>query len=546
MIGATRMRDPAVRDRPRGTVVQVATSVAGGFGPTAVVARLVPLAVLAVAAAATAQESPGDGVVWPAERIEPVDLAASFAGIDGEASFVLLDAESGRVRVFGTDRSRRRALPASTFKIPNTLIALETGVVDGPEFRLPFDSTANPPQPGWPRSWPRDQTLRSAFRNSVVWYYRELARRVGPALMTAWLDRLAYGNGATSPAVDRFWLDGDLGISPQEQVEFLRRLWAGELPVSERSASVLRELMALDEGPGWQLYGKTGTAEITPTRELGWLVGAVEREREDATGADVSLFALYMEGERVWEEWPPDRRAELVERILLGLGALPTGAGPVAARSGDGTDEPPHVSATETARVASSSPAAEPDRWLLAFMDVETTGLVPGWHEMIDLGLVVTDLEGAPVDSLFLRIQPEHPERASEGAIAVNAFDPDRWRELGALDPGVAADSLARFQRRVAGDRSVMLVAFNSWFDTAFLDHLFRGTGRSWRELYHYFVMDVPSMAWSLGHRGLTGSELSAALGVPDEPHVAEEHTGLTGARLNARLYRALRRERSP
>lgn len=209
-------------------------------------------------------------------------------------------------------------------------------------------------------------------------------------------------------------------------------------------------------------------------------------------------------------------------------------------------DEPSHVSATETAPVALAFPAADPDRWLLAFLDIETTGLVPGWHEMIDLGLVVADLEGVPLDSLFLRIQPEHPERTSEGARHVNAFDPARWRELGALGPSAAVDSLVRFQRRVAGERDVMLVAFNSWFDTAFLDHLFRGAGRSWRELYHYFVMDVPSMAWSLGYRGLTGSELSTALGVPDEPHVAEEHTGLTGARLNARLYRALLRQINP
>lgn len=213
---------------------------------------------------------------------------------------------------------------------------------------------------------------------------------------------------------------------------------------------------------------------------------------------------------------------------------------------GDETDAPSFVSATETAPVARTSPTEDSDRWLLAFLDVETTGLVPGWHEMIDLGLVVTDLEGAPVDSLFLRIQPEHPERASEGAVAVNAFDPERWREMGALAPAAAVDSLVRFQRRAAGDRPVMLVAFNSWFDTAFLDHLFRGSGRSWRELYHYFVMDVPSMAWSLGLRGLTGSELSSTLGVPDEPHVAEQHTGLTGARLNARLYRALLRHRNP
>jgi len=514
--------------------------------PVVVAACLASLAVPRVVAGQE-REPGGDGAVWTAGRIEIVDLASMFEGIDGEVAFVLLDTESGRVRIHGTDRSRRRALPASTFKIPNTLVALETGVADGSDFRLPFDSASTPPQPWWPRSWPRDQTLGSAFRNSVVWTYQELARRIGPERMAAWVERLGYGNGATSPAVDRFWLDGDLRISPQEQVEFLRRLWAGELPVSDRSAEVVRELMALDEGAGWRLYGKTGTAGLTPTRELGWLVGAVERERLDGSGSGVSLYALSMEGERVWEAWPPDRRADLVEAILVRLGTIPVGAIPYdAARPGVATRAPPFVVATETAPVAPASPAAGPDRWLLAFLDVETTGLVPGWHEMIDLGLVVTDLEGTAVDSLFLRIQPEFPDRTSEGARTVNAFDPERWRTLGALGPGAAADSLVRFQRRVAGDRTVMLVAFNSWFDTAFLDHLFRRTGRGWRELYHYFVLDIPSMAWSRGHRGLTGSELSAALGVPDEPHVAEEHTGLTGARLNARLYRALVQDRTP
>jgi len=93
----------------------------------------------------------------------------------------------------------------------------------------------------------------------------------------------------------------------------------------------------------------------------------------------------------------------------------------------------------------------------------------------------------------------------------------------------------------VAGDRSVLPVAFNSWFDAAFLDHLFRSQGASWRTLYHYFVLDVPSMAWAMGYRDLTGGELARRLGVADEPHVAEDHTGITGAMLNVRIYRALR-----
>jgi DNA polymerase III alpha subunit (gram-positive type) len=185
-------------------------------------------------------------------------------------------------------------------------------------------------------------------------------------------------------------------------------------------------------------------------------------------------------------------------------------------------------------------PDENPDGWLLAFVDVETTGLIPGHHEMIDIGIVITDLDGTQLDELFVRIQPEHPDRTSEGARAVNAFDEERWRELGALSVGDAIDQIVRFHKDTGGDRNIMMVAFNSHFDASFLDHLFRSRDRSWRELYHYFILDLPSMAWSLGIRGLTGSSISGILGIEDEPHVAELHTGITGARLNARIYRAL------
>ncbi len=209
-----------------------------------------------------------------------------------------------------------------------------------------------------------------------------------------------------------------------------------------------------------------------------------------------------------------------------------------------GTELPPFVAAAQGGSPAGDGPAQAPEAWLLAFVDVETTGLVPGWHEMIDIGVVLTELDGREVDSFFLRIQPLHPERLNEGARQVNAFDAERWRELGAVDAAQAVERLREFRSRVAQGRSVILVAFNSQFDAAFLDQLFRSADANWRELFHYFVMDVPSMAWSLGLRGLTGQALAEALRTPDEPRVAEDHTGLTGALLNARLYRALEARR--
>lgn len=202
---------------------------------------------------------------------------------------------------------------------------------------------------------------------------------------------------------------------------------------------------------------------------------------------------------------------------------------------------PAYVATVEAAVPTTSVPANEPDQWLLAHLDVETTGLVAGYHEMIDAGFVITDLDGTVVDSLYIRIQPEHPERLSAGAARVNGFDAAKWKQLGALTTRQAVDTILAFNRRAAGDKHVLLVAFNSQFDAGFLDALMRRDGHTWRELFHYFVLDIPSMAWSLGYRELTGAALAKRLNLPDEPRVAEDHTGITGAMLNVRIYRALR-----
>lgn len=243
-----------------------------------------------------------------------VHLDSFFTAVDGPGSFILLDSRKQTLLVHNPSRARRRFIPASTFKIPNTLIALETGVADGPDFAIAWDTTRVKPERYWPRSWRRDQTLRTAFQNSVFWYYQEIARRVGHARIQEYVDRWDYGNRKLTPAVDTFWLHGDLRISPMEQVDFLVRLRSNQLDgVSKRTTDILRDIMILEQADGYTLRGKTGTAEVTPTRELGWLVGYLER------GSDVYYYALNMEGERVWEEWPPRKRKALVMRLMRAL-----------------------------------------------------------------------------------------------------------------------------------------------------------------------------------------------------------------------------------
>lgn len=216
----------------------------------------------------------------------------------------------------------------------------------------------------------------------------------------------------------------------------------------------------------------------------------------------------------------------------------------VLALSACASHTPAYVTRIDGVPFASTLPSTAPDEWRLAHVDIETTGLVPGYHEVIDIGVVVTDLDGNIKDSLFLRVQPEHPERTSPGAARVNGYNAAKWRALNALTKAEAADSLFAFHARTNAGFNVLLVAFNSQFDTAFLDHLLRERGRSWREMYHYFVLDIPSMAWSLGYRDLTNGGLAKRLGVPDEPRIADQHTGITGALLNVRIYQALQRVR--
>jgi len=189
---------------------------------------------------------------------------------------------------------------------------------------------------------------------------------------------------------------------------------------------------------------------------------------------------------------------------------------------------------------AEETPATAPGNWLMAHVDVETTGLVPGFHEMIDIGVIITDLEGEEVDRLFLRIMPDHPERTQPGAAAVNGFSVERWNKLGYVTNKEAVEKLISFHHEVRGERTLLFTGFNAWFDISFIDHLFRGQDQNWRELYHYFILDLPSMAWSNGLRDLAGKPLAEQLGLEPETSDPMEHTGITGAQSNVEVYRAI------
>lgn len=185
-----------------------------------------------VAAPAPTTLAPTPSPTAPAER--PFDPPLSHPGC-----FLLLDLTTGVTQVSQAQSCDLATSPASTFKIPNSLIGLETGVTSGADAIRRFDPSKHD-YAKWGRE---DLTLTDAVRQSVVWYFRELAADVGPERMQSMLDRLDYGNASIGTDVTMFWLDGTLTISGREQLDFLRRMWTGELDVAPEHVRTLEDIL---------------------------------------------------------------------------------------------------------------------------------------------------------------------------------------------------------------------------------------------------------------------------------------------------------------
>lgn len=241
---------------------------------------------------------------------ESPEVGRLFNDAGFKGTFVLYDLAADRFVGHNQDRAETRFVPASTFKIANSLIGLTVGAVSGVDEVLPYGGK---PQP-FP-VWERNMGLREAIRVSNVPIYQELARRVGLKPMAEHVARLDYGNRDIGGTVDIFWLVGPLQISAVEQTRFLARLLRDELPLSKEAQAAVRDIVPSERGEGWMLAGKTGWA-MRSTPQVGWWVGWVKN------GERLYTFALNMDLNKA-EDLP--RRMELGKAALRVLGTLPVG-----------------------------------------------------------------------------------------------------------------------------------------------------------------------------------------------------------------------------
>jgi len=194
------------------------------------------------------------------------------AKVDG--CFSLFNNTTGAVTVCNINLDTQRFLPASTFKIVNALIGIETGRITDEKMVIPWDGVQR-----WNKDWNQDLTMEQAFKLSAVPYFQEVARRIGRDTMQQWIDTLKYGNMNISGPIDSFWLNNTLKISPDEQLGLVKKLYFDQLPFQKRSQQVVRDVMLMENNTQYKFSYKTGTGYDEEQNLMGWMVGWIEENR---------------------------------------------------------------------------------------------------------------------------------------------------------------------------------------------------------------------------------------------------------------------------
>lgn len=245
-----------------------------------------------------AQTVPTQGAEW----------AKYFKKYDAKGTIVVLDkrAQQEKTWVYNQNRAQQRYSPASTYKIPHSLFALDAGLVND-EFQVfPWDGVKRGYSPH-----NQDQNLRSAMRNSAVWVYDIFAEQLGEKKAGNYLKKIAYGNADPVTADGSYWIDGKLAISAHEQIEFLEQLYKNELPFKVEHQLLVKDIMVVEAQKEWILRAKTGWQG-----KHGWWVGWVEWP----TGP--VFFALNIDTPEGMKDLY--KRQAIVRDILMSIDALPS------------------------------------------------------------------------------------------------------------------------------------------------------------------------------------------------------------------------------
>ena len=227
-----------------------------------------------------------------------LEIEKIFKNKEVEGTIIIESLNTKKVYIHNDKRANMPLSPASTFKIPHTLIALNEGIVNANSIIF-WDKTDKGMEP-----WNKNQTLESAFKLSCVWCYKEFASKIGVEKYKNYLKELDYGNRIVGNDVSDFWLDGSLKITTFEQIKFLKRLYKNDLPFKQKDIDTLKNIMIDEKNENYTLRAKTGWEG-----RYGWYVGYVE------TKNDVWFFAMNIDTKS--KDDLPKRKAITLETLKL-------------------------------------------------------------------------------------------------------------------------------------------------------------------------------------------------------------------------------------
>lgn len=225
-----------------------------------------------------------------------------------EGCFGLWDNGQNQFTIYNMARFRDSAyLPASTFKVVNSLVALHTGRLFSDSVIIKWDGVKRRIE------WDKDMSMKEAFQVSCVPYYQEVARRIGKDTMQVWLDSLKYGTKKITSAIDTFWLDNSLKITADEQLGLMKRLYFKQLVFNKRSQEIVHGMMLKESNANYKLSYKTGTGTLPNGHLLGWVIGWIEENNH------VYFFSMNCDSKDINVDMPA-ARLTILKGILKQLG----------------------------------------------------------------------------------------------------------------------------------------------------------------------------------------------------------------------------------
>ena len=248
------------------------------------------------------------------KEILPESYKKHFDKYSVKGSFIVHDMNNDKSFVYDEDRVKKRFTPASTFKIPNSIIAIEENILKGAESIIEWDSVEyrNP-------QWNKDLTLKEAFRVSCLPCYITIADQVGEETYKKYLKLFEYGNQSTIVEMDNslikkaFWVHGEIRISQEEQINFLRKLYDYKLPASKYAIDVTKGILVDEKTNQYTLRGKTGRGtDLLTKKEIGWYIGYLEKD------GNIYFFATNIESLTPLDNFNDSRKA-ITKQLLKEL-----------------------------------------------------------------------------------------------------------------------------------------------------------------------------------------------------------------------------------